>query len=145
MTDMAQADRTLRTNNRPTPDEDVFARHKQRMKDLMNKPTLEEWLECEPTSTPVPDNDKQRIRDMDFDYYEYRVSNHFLPALINDDDSGLDPHDFESLEIWLTTVPKDGHWAVIETGGNFTVCEISELFADCATVRRCFRKESNDE
>lgn len=111
----------------------------------MRKPTLEEWMQCVPADRDVAEIHKRLMKDTPFDYYEYKVATHFLPALINGDDSGLDTHDFESLEMWLTTVPSDGHWGVIYHGGDFTVCDISELFADCARVRRYLKKESNDE
>ena len=77
---------------------------------------------------------------MKLDYFEYRISSHYLCALINGDYSGLDDSEEGLFNEWLDAVNiKPGsHWQVEDDGENFTQCEVSGLSSDCAVVRQYF-------
>ena len=71
-----------------------------------------------------------------FNYYEYTISEHYLSALINNDETGISFDESKALEAWLETLPKANHFDVINQDcGNFTICDITGLHANCATVR----------
>lgn len=69
---------------------------------------------------------------------EYDIAESYLSALINDDYSGLDDEEAYDLNMWEIGVRKgrQGHFAVPdeETYDNFTTCDISGLYANCAQV-----------
>jgi hypothetical protein len=76
---------------------------------------------------------------MKFDYYEYTISEHFLPAIINADYSGFDNDSEETALIqWLESVPVKGHWSVVEDSDNFRHCEITDLYSPTVKVRLYF-------
>jgi hypothetical protein len=76
---------------------------------------------------------------MQFDHYEYRISSHYLSALINGDESGLSDTEAQEFNEWLeSTDRRISHWDVTDHGDNFTRCEVTGLHADCATVRGYF-------
>jgi hypothetical protein len=76
---------------------------------------------------------------MKFDYYEYTISEHFLPAIINDDYSGFDNDSEEAALIrWLETVPVNGHWDIVEDSDNFNHCQVTDLYSRTVIVRRYF-------
>lgn len=72
---------------------------------------------------------------MNFDAYEYYVSEHWLPAIFNDDFSGLDDDDETILRDFLTSVQNEcghGHWSWPDDEmEDFTRCEVSNLHAYC--------------
>ena len=84
---------------------------------------------------------------MKFDYYEYNLAEHFLSALINNDYSGLDDNEADTLNSWLAGLPVRGHWDVdseeLEAGPAFSVCDICQLHAMCYPVRHYFRKNES--
>jgi len=81
---------------------------------------------------------------MKFDHIEYTIGEHFLPALINGDYSGLEDSEIEQFDDFLRGAGADypaassGHWAVEDDGENFTRCEVTNLFSRCAIVRLYF-------
>lgn len=76
---------------------------------------------------------------MKFDHYEYTIGAHFLPALINDDYSGLYDDEQPILDEWLESNSMRGsHWAVEDDSERFATCEISGLSNQCAIVRQYF-------
>ena len=74
---------------------------------------------------------------------EHTISKHYLPALIIEDYSGLDPDDRLGFESWLKSVSKpNAHWAYdTEALDNtrFTLCEVSDLYSDCLTVKQIYK------
>lgn len=83
---------------------------------------------------------------MTFEQYTFTVSKHFLPAIINGDDTGLDDSDSVQLEVFmgvtLASCAMHGmkiinhHWADdSDDDTNFARCEITNLMADCTTLR----------
>lgn len=87
---------------------------------------------------------------MQFDHYEYKIADHYLSALINGDESGLEDDDAEQLNNWIETAENDAkqsgvlhwHWADMEdTGEDYGRCAVSGLFAMCCTVRLMFTCE----
>lgn len=79
-----------------------------------------------------------------WNWYEYTIADIFLSALINGDDSGLEPEDIEALDSFIESLPneaKQGHWDVIEDSENFCECDISGLYNNCVSVRLMFKQE----
>lgn len=76
---------------------------------------------------------------MHFDHYEYRIASHYIPALINGDETGMTDAEQKEFSDWLeSTDRRITHWDVTDEGDNFARCEVSGLHADCATVRGYF-------
>lgn len=88
---------------------------------------------------------------MHWDYYEYRIAEHYLPAMINGDSSGLtdgeisDYREFEkeafknAREAGFTV----GHWAPVDDSGeDWGMCDVTALFAMRCAVRLMVYKES---
>jgi hypothetical protein len=80
------------------------------------------------------------------DYYEFNIAGHYLPALINDDFTGLSDNEAKEVDsfiIWgLKQLPDMTATVVDEEGENFCQCEISGLYAQCYTVRFYFTNEN---
>ena len=79
-----------------------------------------------------------------FDYHEFTIGEHFLPAIINGDYTGLDDTEVSQLDSWLDGRHKRGHWDVPDTRVSFDTCEICELYADCVTARYYFPVRGNE-
>ena len=69
---------------------------------------------------------------------EYTVADHFLSAIINGDDSGLDDDDKAQLEAFYekeSTGCESGHWDTdSEEEASFSQCDICGLYANCVTL-----------
>jgi hypothetical protein len=79
-----------------------------------------------------------------WDHYEFKISGHYLPALINGDYSGLEDEEIRELHDWMhgaRVCAMDsgftvGHWSHDECGDDdWGRCEVSGLFAMRETVR----------
>ena len=83
---------------------------------------------------------------MKFDYYEYKLSEHWLPALINGDYSGLDDSEENTLDAWLADLPINFPiWETVpDSGHDFRICDISGLFSECCTVKAYFETEGRE-
>lgn len=83
------------------------------------------------------------------DYFEFKVASHYLPALVNDDFSGLsddEANQVDSFIIWgLKQLPDMTTIVIDEQGEDFCQCEISNLYANCSTVRYYFTNESIED
>lgn len=66
---------------------------------------------------------------MKFEQYQYRISSHYLPALINGDESGMSDEESEMLNAFYASLPGYGHWDC-EDDSSFAECEVSGLYAD---------------
>lgn len=69
----------------------------------------------------------------------YSVATPFLAAIIDGDMTGLEEEDYLDLQLFLKeeeTANGQGHWTcdVNQAEGNFTVCEITGLHADCQQI-----------
>lgn len=71
------------------------------------------------------------------DYYELKLAGHWLPALINSDETGLS--DDESADLAAFMQPYNALdnliIEVVDDESSFAVDEVSDLHADCYTVR----------
>lgn len=86
-----------------------------------------------------------------WDHFEYKIAKYYLPALINDDVSGMDEPEIDALttfelSAYLTAVDDGftvGHWdADSDDDTNFARCDVSNLYADVTTVRLMVWKET---
>lgn len=72
----------------------------------------------------------------EIDYYEFRISEHFLSALINDDRTGLSDDNESALDNWLDNLElPTGHWDIVEDSNDFKTCEITKLFSEVIELR----------
>lgn len=74
---------------------------------------------------------------MDFEQYEYMISDHWLPAIFNFDSSNLDDDDEARLNNFLAYVQEQhgvGHWSCEDELEEFARCEISNLPAHCTKL-----------
>ena len=63
---------------------------------------------------------------MQFDTYTYTIGAHFLPALINADDSGLSDDESRALLAFELDLPGDGHWSADDTDSSeFARCDVT--------------------
>ena len=78
-----------------------------------------------------------------WDYIEYQIAGHFLPALINDDHSGLDGADIVQLARFDKRARKAAidagalawHWSAGDDSGSFSRCDVCGLRAECYVVQ----------
>lgn len=78
-----------------------------------------------------------------WDSYTYHIADHFLPALVNEDDSGLSNDESEELEAFVdeafTDAREEGftasHWAVEDDSENISFCDVCDKLANVATVK----------
>ena len=76
---------------------------------------------------------------MKLDYFEYTISEHFMPAIINDDFTDLDDSEAETLNEWLENSDmRAGHWVIEDDSENYCECEVSGLFNRCVVARLYF-------
>jgi hypothetical protein len=76
------------------------------------------------------------------DYYEFKIAGHWLPALVNDDFTGLSDAEANLVEDWiyphLKQLPDMTVAVLFDEGRGFAEDEISGLYADCYAVRLYF-------
>jgi len=81
------------------------------------------------------------------DYFEFSIAGHFLPALINDDYSGLD--DIEAMQVnqfvdqWQN-LPL-ATFDVQPTGTDFKTCDICNAYAEVHDVRLYYHNDKLPE
>ena len=86
---------------------------------------------------------------MIFDIITHRIGSHFLPALINDDWTGLDEGDAALLESWFDWATDDwtdsdgntwtfAHWGDAHDHDEFAECEVTTLHGDTHLVDAVF-------
>lgn len=81
---------------------------------------------------------------MTFDYYQYDICGHYLPAIINGDYSGLSDAEEAEVNHWLDTLPAEaayGHWDISDECPDFRRDDVSGLMGDCVTCRLMFPVE----
>jgi len=71
--------------------------------------------------------------------YEYYVAECFLPAIFNNDYTGLDDEEERLLDAFLDEVREvhgDGHWSFPDDDESFFgLDEVTGLYADCHTLQ----------
>jgi len=78
---------------------------------------------------------------MKFDYYTFNIAGHYLSAIINGDESGLNDEEQRQLDTFLDNLPvNNGHFDAmdLDNGGSFTACEVSGLYSETYEVRLYF-------
>ena len=79
-----------------------------------------------------------------WDYFEYRIAEHYLPAMVDCDLSGMDDteckqyhaFDHQAHETAIAAGFTVGHWSPVgDSGEDWGPCDISGLFAMRCTVR----------
>ena len=87
---------------------------------------------------------------MKWDYYNYKIAEHFISALINGDMSGLEDDEQTQFERWEEQARANahgegwtsGHWTdVADSGEDWGRCDVSGLFAMRCTVRLMIYKQ----
>jgi len=69
-----------------------------------------------------------------FEVYDYSIGGWWLPAIINDDYTGLSDEEAAQLNDWLADQP-DGCWVVDSDEAGFTTDEVTGLKGDCYDVK----------
>lgn len=71
------------------------------------------------------------------DYYEETIAEHFLPAIINADYTGLSDPEAAELDAFMRQYNRlpDMTIEIVDDESSFAVDEVSDLHADCYTVR----------
>ncbi len=81
---------------------------------------------------------------LEWDYFEYHIGGHYLPAMINADYNGMTDDEcaelaeFERVARGVAHAAgfTVGHWAdMAEEGEDFRRCDVSGLHAQCVAVR----------
>lgn len=85
-----------------------------------------------------------------WDHYEFKIAGHFLPALFNDDWTGLDAKDDWKLSSWVACVQDSarnagftvGHWSHEgEESDDWGTCSVTGLFTMRQTVKLMVYKD----
>lgn len=86
-----------------------------------------------------------------WDYFEYRIAEHYLSAMVNCDLSGMDGTECEQYNAFDRQARETaiaggftvGHWSPVDdSGDDFGPCDISGHFAMRCTVRLMVYRES---
>jgi hypothetical protein len=79
------------------------------------------------------------------DYYEETIAEHFLPAIINADYTGLSDPEAAELDAFLMTfcALPDLTISTADDEPSFTVDAVTKLHADCYTVRFYFTNHAH--
>lgn len=65
---------------------------------------------------------------MQFDTYTYIIGAHFLPALINGDESGFTDDESDALSGFIASLPGAGHWSCDDADSfDFARCDVTGL------------------
>lgn len=78
------------------------------------------------------------------DYFEFDVAEHFLPAIINDDYTGLNDEETNLLHDFLSQAKgySLATWAIDDNSSNFIDCDVTGLFSSCYKVKLHFFNSS---
>ena len=73
---------------------------------------------------------------MQFETYTYTIGAHFLPALINGDETGLTLEEQNLLSGFDANLPGAGHWSCGDADEfNFARCDITDLMSACVVCQ----------
>ena len=67
-------------------------------------------------------------------YDQYAIAEHYLCALINGDDSGMEPTDIDELNAFERKLPAGYTLDVADDEAEFSRCEVSGYMANCVSV-----------
>lgn len=85
-----------------------------------------------------------------WDYYEYRITEHYMSAMINADFSGMEDAEISEYEAFKSQAREAakaagltvGHWAPVDgSGEDWGVCAVTGLRAMRCTVRLMVYRE----
>ena len=81
------------------------------------------------------------------DYYEQTIAGHWLSAMINADYSGLSDDEADDLDAFMRTYNrlKDMTIDIIDEEPHFAIDAVSDLHADCYTVRFYFTNHAQQQ
>lgn len=66
---------------------------------------------------------------------KFFIGSHFLPAIINDDRSGLTCEDDNFLDAWVEKWGIKGNYTIeVDKTPDFRQCEITNLGSECYTI-----------
>ena len=77
-----------------------------------------------------------------WDHYEYTIASHFMPAIINDDESGLSDKESKQLDKFMKDLPVKGHWSMDDEESHFATDAITGLKSDCVKAKLMFKNRS---
>jgi hypothetical protein len=66
---------------------------------------------------------------------KYTIGQHFLCAMIYDDESGLEDFESDALAEFCDSLESGGHWSASEQEGYFGRCEITGLMGTVEDVQ----------
>lgn len=70
--------------------------------------------------------------------YEYTIAEHYAPALINGDHTGLEDNEsraVDQFEQWVIKEHGYGHWSYRDNAdAYFDRCDVCELMANCVPI-----------
>lgn len=106
-----------------------------------------------PLALKLSEKQHTRIKKMNvkiWDSCTYHIADHFLPALVNEDDSGLSYDESEELEAFVdeafTDAREEGftasHWAAEDGSENIGFCDVCDKLANVATVKLMIYKNA---
>lgn len=83
------------------------------------------------------------------DYYDFRISGHFLSAIINGDYSGLTDTECIQLDSFIDdySLLKNSIWDVDtaeDQDSHFAECDITGLYSDCYSVKLHFLNQNEE-
>lgn len=80
------------------------------------------------------------------DYYELTLAGHYLPALINADETGLTDDESADLAAFMRPYNKLENLIIdiVDDEPSFAVDAVSDLYADCYTVRFYFTNHARN-
>jgi len=78
------------------------------------------------------------------DYYEYRIAECFVGAIINGDHSGLDDDEDTVLNTFIKHLPVTGTWGLTDDS-NFVCCDICNMYSLCYTMKLHFHNPNLKE
>ena len=68
---------------------------------------------------------------MQFETYTYTIGAHFLPAIINGDETGLEDGESRQLDAFLSCLPEGpGHWNCDDSDSfDFARCDVTDMMS----------------
>ena len=89
----------------------------------------------------LADRMRAAINASDWDYYTFPIAEHFAPAMINGDYSGLSDGESDQLDEFLSSFGK-GHWDIGNDDEDYRTCDVCGLYSK--TVQMQFHFKQSD-
>jgi hypothetical protein len=90
----------------------------------------------------LADRIRAAINASDWDYYEFSIGEHFVPAIINGDYTGLNDTEERQLDKFLAEY-KNGHWGYDDLIGfseDCRTCEVCDQYTKTMQLRFHFKQ-----